>query len=327
MPTLVPYSIAASATLLTYDTLCTLRYEVTYVWFQPFSLGTILFFLNRYLPFIDTLLSLDLLAGNTPKTPQECLIRFKVVTWFIVIGTLIAELTLMLRTYAIWGRTRSIFIILSVVFALVCIPSVVVTQLEIDSLVYGPWDRGCKLVKASPVIFVAYVLLMLSESIIAGLTFYKAAKQQYIWSRSAQIRTSTHSTVEPPRVLSSTWINRMFRDGLVFYLYLLVISLANVIVPVTAPSRYSNWLATPQRVIHSVLCSRVLLCLLIARHPHRPVHFSSHDTTGMMGATTGTHLSFATTPPQFTHSDHDERDSDDDEEEEIELDFVPSRDH
>ena len=32
--------------------------QVAFVWSQPWSLGTVLFVLNRYLPFVDTFISL-----------------------------------------------------------------------------------------------------------------------------------------------------------------------------------------------------------------------------------------------------------------------------
>ncbi|KAF8966819.1 hypothetical protein BDZ97DRAFT_1657186, partial [Flammula alnicola] len=52
---------------------------------------------------------------------------------------------------------------------------------------------------------------------------------------------------------------------LLFYIYLLTISLANVLVPILAPRMFANWLATPQRVMHSVLGNRVLLLILKQR--------------------------------------------------------------
>ncbi|KAF8882251.1 hypothetical protein BD779DRAFT_1444921, partial [Infundibulicybe gibba] len=45
----------------------------------------------------------------------------------------------------------------------------------------------------------------------------------------------------------------------------IAISLANVVIPIVAPSIFANWLATPQRVMHSVLCTRMILLILRQR--------------------------------------------------------------
>jgi len=103
----IPHTIAATATLLVYDLICTVDQEVgltfvavhdlgsfhqgqmEYVWTAPYSIGTIMFVLNRYLPLIDTFISLHLLTSQS--TPETCVRGFKVVTWFIMLGSVLAE--------------------------------------------------------------------------------------------------------------------------------------------------------------------------------------------------------------------------------------------
>ncbi|KAF5378085.1 hypothetical protein D9615_007620 [Tricholomella constricta] len=241
---LVQGTLLASGTVLIYDLLCTLDQEVAYVWSNPWSISSLLFFLNRYLPFVDTFLSLNLKFSR--NTPEKCLSHFTAVTWLIVIGTLISEAILMLRTYAIWERKRSIFVILCLLALFVFPPAMIITFLEVKSLKYGPTSlRGCQLVHASPLILVAYILLVVSETTLAVLTAIKA------------YRHLRHS--------QSRWVVQLYQDGIVFYFFLLGISLANIIVPIAAPPILANWLATPQRVIHSVLCTRVLFLILRQR--------------------------------------------------------------
>lgn len=43
----------AGVTIIAYDYLCTLKEEISYAWSCPWSMGLILFYLNRYLPFLD----------------------------------------------------------------------------------------------------------------------------------------------------------------------------------------------------------------------------------------------------------------------------------
>ncbi|KAF9445297.1 hypothetical protein P691DRAFT_710554 [Macrolepiota fuliginosa MF-IS2] len=245
---LVPSTLVACTTLLVYDHLCTLDQEVAYVWSNPLGGGSILFVLNRYLPYVDTLMSLNMNILSV-HNPESCLKQNTILTWFIVSGIIISEIILVLRTYALWGRRRLITVILCCSSTVTFIPAIVIAHYEIKSLKYIPTpypDRpGCKLGYASPIILIAYILLVVSETTVAVLT----GIQGY--------RSLRHS--------SSPWVKQMYKDGLLFYLYLLVISVANVLVPVFAPRPLANWLATPQRVLHSVLCNRVLLQIVRQR--------------------------------------------------------------
>ncbi|KAJ7799422.1 hypothetical protein B0H14DRAFT_2902971 [Mycena olivaceomarginata] len=62
----------------------------------------------------------------------------------------------------------------------------------------------------------------------------------------------------------------ILETSMLFYIYLLMISLANILIPILAPSMLSNWFSSPQRVLHSVLCTRVLLCIRAPPSHHTP---------------------------------------------------------
>jgi len=55
----------------------------------------------------------------------------------------------------------------------------------------------------------------------------------------------------------SDFVIILYRDGFLFYLYCIGISLLNILLTATGP-RLVNWLATLQHIIHSICCSRVL---------------------------------------------------------------------
>lgn len=245
---LVSWTLVACATLLVYDHLCTLDLEVAHVWSHPLSGGALLFFLNRYLPYVDTFMSLNLSVFSI-NGPESCMRQYTVLTWFIVVGIIISESILVLRTYALWERRKLITRILCCSSLLTFVPALVITHLELKSLKYvespHPDQPGCKLQYASPIILIAYVLLVASETTVAVLTGIQAYRSL--------------------RYSSSPWVKQMYKDGLLFYAYLLALSLANMLVPIFAPRPLANWLATPQRVLHSVLCSRVLLQILRQR--------------------------------------------------------------
>ncbi|KIM87714.1 hypothetical protein PILCRDRAFT_814404 [Piloderma croceum F 1598] len=155
----------------------------------------------------------------------------------------------MIRTYALWGRKRSILIVLWLLSAFTFIPAIIVTAFELKSLQYEnspiAGEAGCFLHHASKIIFIAYVLLIMCESAIVILTMIKAV---------SHLRRSR-----------SSWIIKFYKDGLLFYVYVSIISVANIVIPVAAPPAYANWFATPLRVFHSIFCTRVLLFIFRQR--------------------------------------------------------------
>ncbi|KAJ7128660.1 hypothetical protein C8R44DRAFT_873354 [Mycena epipterygia] len=236
---LVPNTLLACATVLVYDWLCTLDQEISHVWARPWSTGTLFFVFNRYLPFIDVLISLSgaptpftyylrlsrLTAKLTRISPEQCLTRFKFVGWLTIFGIFLSEVILMLRTYALWERKRGVLISLTILSVCTVIPTAVFVQLELASLEYVPTDGvGCSLAKASSIIIFAYLMLMISETTIVVLTTIKACQ------------ALRHSR--------QPWLVQLYRDGILFYVYLLAISLANILVPILAPAMFSNWLAS-----------------------------------------------------------------------------------
>ncbi|KAJ6518199.1 hypothetical protein C8R47DRAFT_1232260 [Mycena vitilis] len=256
---LMPYTYWVCATVLAYDWLCTLDQEMTHLWNQPLSMGTMIFVLNRYLPFVD--IGIGVAGIFTHNSPEICLTLNKFIGWLDVIGVLISEVVLMLRTFAIWERKRAVVVSLSVLAFCLAIPMFVVGQLELDSLVYFSRGQGCELAKASPIILLAYVMLMVLETTIFVLTVIKAYRD-------------LRRTRQP-------WIRQFYRDGILFYVYLLAMSLANLVVPIISPPEYKNWLLSPQRVLHSVLCTRVLFFIRGHSRLGGPVETEARDVDGL----------------------------------------------
>ncbi|THH09951.1 hypothetical protein EW145_g1647 [Phellinidium pouzarii] len=273
---LVGGTIAAFGALLVYDVFfVTFEQEVvTLVWPSRWNLGKILFFLNRYLPFADTFLSLHLLLGNG-NTDQECLLGFRAVTWLIVIGLIISEMILTMRTYAMWGSTRFILIILTVLGLGLFIPAIVITQIEVSSFVYESQFTGCSKTKnSSPIIFVAFLLLIIWETSIVTMTMLVVRRDHLL----------TICLIVDRRMRSAL-VQQMYKDGVLYYLYQFAFTIVNLLIAVAAPPDFANWLTTPQRVFHSILCTRVLL------------HIRAHNTTSdSQFQTTRTNLSFAVSP-------------------------------
>lgn len=246
---LTPANLAVSTTLLVYDWICTLDQEVVHIWSKPgpWSLGSVIFLFNRYMPFVDIFLSIHLTFGTPAPSSAECLLLMKATSWLTFTGLALSEFVLMLRTYALWERSRRVLLAFIAMFAILVIPGIIVTQMEVRSLQFGPsTDISCQLIEASNIVFVSYLLLLFCETIIAGLTLVKG--YQHL------------------RRTRSRWVVRLYKDGLFFYIYLCLLSLGNIITFIVSPD-WGPWLTSLQRVLHSLLCNRVLFVILSKRRP------------------------------------------------------------
>ncbi|KAJ3907206.1 hypothetical protein F5879DRAFT_570299 [Lentinula edodes] len=224
---LVRAGALGSITLLVYDYFCTLYQEIELVWRSPFSLASMMFFVNRYLPFFDRIVSVNF-NFNASISAEQCLFQAQAISWLMFIGIVISELILTLRTYAVF-----------------LVPAIVFTELAVSSLRFIS-HGGCRMTSASNIIFLAFCLLTIYESILAILIAIQACKHL--------------------RQTRSPWVTKLYKDGIMFYVYLLVLSCANIVSCLLAPA-LGPWLQAPQRVVHSVLCTRVLFLIFQRNFP------------------------------------------------------------
>ncbi|KIJ22641.1 hypothetical protein M422DRAFT_276896 [Sphaerobolus stellatus SS14] len=82
---------------------------------------------------------------------------------------------------------------------------------------------------------------MIFETLVLGLTLLKGVKHF--------------------RGTNSTLVSVLYRDGILNYIYLCILSIINVTVLLTAPHGYSTFLTALQRTLHSILSARILLHL------------------------------------------------------------------
>ncbi|KAI3614935.1 hypothetical protein WG66_016787, partial [Moniliophthora roreri] len=205
MDTLAPRNgpIIISSVLLLYDYLLTFDLEVNYIWTHPLTFRSTLFFLNRYTPFVDTFLSLSGLSVFL--TVHECETRSQVISVFIFIGIAISEIILMLRVYALWGCRRWVLVLFLCmsIGEIICVALIVwkqLTSIHMLQTLEGCISSGSsnELLHLAP-----FVLLALTETgtVLAILSVIKG----YQDLRNTRER----------------WVVELYKDGLLYYLYLL----------------------------------------------------------------------------------------------------------
>ncbi|KAF8063514.1 hypothetical protein FPV67DRAFT_250041 [Lyophyllum atratum] len=280
-----------ASTVLTYDFLCTLDREVKYIWSNSRNAGSILFMVNRYLPFVDTGIAFKYLIMCLP-TPKTCRTLNLIMSPILHFGVLLSEVILMLRTYAIWNLRRTVLfwlcflgLVLSGSFVFLVVYATQVLQFGPPPQDTDPFPYGCRILKGSHrATSKFYMEVLLSETIILVLTMIKAFQHRDSRSR---------------------WVSRLYIDGMWFYFYMLLVTVSNITVFYKARSLdHKEILVNIQRVLHSICCNRVILDI----HSHKDLTHPSNSSPSRINHMEGVTLSefFTTVVPELQEDEVDD---------------------
>ncbi|KAF9259424.1 hypothetical protein L218DRAFT_874780, partial [Marasmius fiardii PR-910] len=163
------------ATLLVYDILLNLGLEIELIWTREWSWLTVLYIIQHYLPFFDTVgWSLHHHFGQNLSTrPLSLGLQHRVVYVYHTspvyagsdaIGIVLSEILLTVRVWAVWKRSTLVGIGL-ILFFLACWESFLallgtfLSAMEFATLPL-PNFRGCFISGGTHIIFLNWVLMM-----------------------------------------------------------------------------------------------------------------------------------------------------------------------
>ncbi|KDR84624.1 hypothetical protein GALMADRAFT_262781 [Galerina marginata CBS 339.88] len=238
--------VFAAAAFLVWDILLTFDNEVNLVWRADWNFMKVLFIFQRYLPLLDSVyLTLKYQLG-TDLGEGECLRLIKTSGWLAVVGFATSEVILTLRAWAVWNRNSVLTVVLLVLSCAIWIPLAVFEGGFLSSLKLGPPPypgfSGCFIVGANNDVFVCILLLMVWNLLVFGLMAFVGI-QTSVWKSRSRLS------------------QLVYRDGAIYYFYLFIMAILNVVAVVAFPFGYGFVLLPLQRCLHSVLASRVLLNL------------------------------------------------------------------
>jgi len=243
---LVKYFHVASMALMAYDCLIMLPDEFRCIWTARWSWGMILYLLTRYLAFFDvSVLTAFLFDSQIPAT--NCATVYRAAGWFELVGITVAEVVLLTRTYAIWGKSRRILYVVLLLFSIV-IPCAVVMKMDLSTLEFPqspfPTIMPCFSSGGKSIFYIDYALVLGIEFAVILLTIWIGINQ---WRDEVNPLTTV-----------------LYRDAITFSSIRFVSSIAIVAVLAgTSSIALRLLLLEPQRVLHSVLTSRIILHLRI----------------------------------------------------------------
>jgi len=251
----INYGFTVALTLALYDWLLNINDEIFLLWLSPWSYTKGLFVLVRYLPIFSLGMDIPnvLIMG---MKPSYCSWSFPMAMWLLMFGVFLAEIVLIIRTWAIYHRNKIVgcgLVVLLLCSGGAATYSGIVYQktLTFSPPLY-PGFRGCVVKTASTVLGVGFLVLA-GVDIVVFLLIAMSAFGAYRTGSTNELITVIH------------------RDGMLFYVYLLAASVVNVTVMNTLPIQNQQMLTTICCALYSVLTTRIVLDI---RRAARKTHYS-----------------------------------------------------
>ncbi|KAJ7595499.1 hypothetical protein C8J56DRAFT_922470 [Mycena floridula] len=243
---LVSYFHVISIALLVYDTVLTTGLELQYIWRGRWNWLKLLYVAQRYLPFFDTAFMVAFRQFLSHPDPEFCHTIYLTSNWTFTAGIALSEMLLSFRVWVVWQRSKVMAIVLPCFFLGCWVPALYIVYEVFSTLEFGyaPFEphTGCFVSAGGKrEVYICWLLLLAYE---AGLLMLMLISASHIGG---------------PRAASQSLAGVVHRDGISYYIYLFILSLANVIVILLLPSALGELLCSLERVTYSILTSRVVL--------------------------------------------------------------------
>ncbi|KAG7091666.1 hypothetical protein E1B28_010686 [Marasmius oreades] len=227
------YFLAAGGALFIYDVFINLDVELMYIWpavnlrKRPINKVSVAFnfmyLAQRYLPLVDQVILDQYILFGAPST-TACMIGFTMSAWCSILGILLSELMLALRIWAVWERSAFIGVIL-IALSLGCsAPAMFFFARFMQGIQYFEFhlsrpsqDIGrCLNLMTNRDVYICWILLMVYDSasfILMAIPGFRAYREGG----------------------SSDLVKLVYRDGVIYYALLFLVSLVNVIIILLLP--------------------------------------------------------------------------------------------
>jgi len=239
------YMATACLTFLLYDIVLTLEIEIRSVWFSRWTLGKVLFLLNRYIPPPALIFNSYLMTGVVGKSEEFCLKSNAVILALQAIEACgIIPLIFLIRVWLLYNKNRLILIWL-VIFALAEVSVGLATVvIGVDSgptaVAYlEPINMCLSVVKPANV-----WLIFIPQLLFDGSILFLTVRKTWMAARS-NVRTPLMSV--------------LLRDGIAYYVLLLVTQIYGIFDFLFFPDALYLIMLPLGWSVASTIMSRVLL--------------------------------------------------------------------
>ncbi|KLO08208.1 hypothetical protein SCHPADRAFT_616480 [Schizopora paradoxa] len=224
--------------------------QIRYLWKRRLSVGSIFLFLCRYLPFTSTL-QIYQYVTTTDFEISHCRALLKASVCFVYLEILVTTLVLLTRAYAVWGGTKKIAYALSIYSAFMIASSSYSLSLYIRGIrsVVIHSTHGCHFEIGNSDVGIDFIIFLVTESL--SLSFLLAKSILHARSlKHLQSSLSGHSV-----------LTVMTQDGVGYYVCVMAITTANLIILKRATPSVTGFLYGVQGIVQNILCSRLFFHL------------------------------------------------------------------
>ncbi|KAJ7749044.1 hypothetical protein DFH07DRAFT_559404 [Mycena maculata] len=214
----VSYVDVACLSLLSYDTLLNINQEDRHIWRSKWGLIKCLYLWTRYSTFIDTILAVRNRFQRVVNSPS-C----RSISGFDTsVGIGITAVILMVRTYALYGRSKRLLVFFAIMWLLIggvdmwaLLRYTESFKPVADSPVSSPIGVSCDVDSSSNIVLVCLVSLLVGETVVVLLTLWKGLYTFFPVGSTGQ---------------QSHLVTTFYRDGILFYLAILLIFIIDVVL-------------------------------------------------------------------------------------------------
>ncbi|KAH6887334.1 hypothetical protein BKA70DRAFT_1235878 [Coprinopsis sp. MPI-PUGE-AT-0042] len=276
-PSIQDLFIASSWVLLIYDYTCTLSQEAKIArmrtshpskwWF-----GLFLFYVNRYIPIIDTSILFRIRTGEN-FTLDLCRSMYTSRLFLLLLSSHAAHSIVYLQTCAVWNKNKFVVVGLFILLMAKIIISLILARLQLLKINYitVPKVSGCFLDATHRIAPYIYMTVFLCEAVTVSLTLIKAFEHKR--------RMQGHST----------WLCHLYKTGVMYSAMVLLSALCNTIIPhISSLNQVPLGLLAPlQHALESMLCNRLMFIIADGKFEKAPANTTNqHSEYEMEGPLT-----------------------------------------
>ncbi|KAN0136075.1 hypothetical protein V8E53_005935 [Lactarius tabidus] len=236
--------------ILYYDYALTFAREVEYFWPNPYRSGSwvsAVFFLNRYIAILGHIPILVSLIPGKSCEPQNAWQAHHYSGYFGMFLQLLVAVLSTMRVYALYNKNNLVLLVLTALAVSSVVVGFIAIATESGDMVIRPLppvtpvchtslglsDEGGRFLST------AWGILLVFDVTVFGLTLYKATKVGY----------------------NIPLIQRLVRDGSLYFVVLFFVNLANILTLQLAPTLLKNSATPLTNVLSVTLISRLMLRL------------------------------------------------------------------
>ncbi|KAF8980597.1 hypothetical protein BDQ17DRAFT_914230 [Cyathus striatus] len=237
--------VAAFSSMI-YDYMLTFDLEVKFIWSAPWGVVKILYLLTRYILFFNITFATAAQLASAESSP-ECKALHQANIVFAVSGMIASESLLTIRTWAVCGNRRWLGIVLSFCFSAFFCALVVTNAAVLSTFKF--------LMQDSPLRGLLHECLVTRQdahlSVILGclVLVYDAVNMGII------IMPAYYAIKQG----SSNLVLVVLRDGLIYYVYIFIMSAASIAVFTKLTGHHTTLVTAFGHTLHAIFTCRVVL--------------------------------------------------------------------